>query len=847
VATIAEQLAALPLVDNLNRNSPEEPIAAPWEKPSFPTEIGYLESGWGYYPHGGAVICAALYGAVTLPAGGSRGWGISTELRQKSSSIAGVPFFEVWSYLAKAAKTGFRAAAYQEEAEGTKYKIVLEKWVAGVKETLGEVAGVTIKGQGSVVGGCLAIVYLGGTVYAFTREETAQPFVERVKKVTAVPAGEYAGIGATSATAVSFYPAVMNFRMGEIGGPGTVLLQPAAGAAASTAAITAATAIPLAASAGTATTTAALKADTDIVLGVASGSSSSSLSIRVKQAIQRLRTREAMPMRMYLLATTPSGATYRWGEDEPGADNVFGDLVDSDTVPGGYKELECSLPRKPGVDYSDMTMGTMLELFGAGRLKVGEYRLERAPRSSGDTLTMDPAAYGYQNHLSDDESAQEIFLDADLNAWGEPTVARRLQLTESGIHLDGATSVGRSPLEPAGTAAGVINDFTGTNNNNQSDAEAHYYGGGVDIGEVRYDYRQLTAFAIDTTIWESTIALGTTDLYLVVISGTNHGRFTALQQKVEATGPGYKWARLRDKYNNAAYTGQLGDVIAWQHLFVIGRHGIPIIGTWPELGVLASDVMAYAIARWAPLLRFTKGAQGTIRPTNYAIPHLAFKETGAIAEWINQANRFELNEWGVWNDRTFYLNPRGEREGRKRWVARVSPAHLQETGPQMERVWNGVVVEYQDVSGDSRTVGPPGAVTTYTDSRLLDEDPLNVANQISGLRRWTKISANGASTPEGAIRIGQLFLEQTKELDGSGSATLNGYVEDENGTLWPYYCIHAGDLIRFPDAAEPGWRYIVNAQRSRGDRSVSIDLDAPPDSMSALLERLDVVLVGLAV
>lgn len=1046
--SIAEQLAALPLVDNLNRNSPEAPAAAPWEKASFPTEIGYLEEGWGYYPHNGGTSCAALYSALTLPAGGAKGWAVSTEIRQKSSSIAGSPYWEIWLYLAKAAKTGLRAAAYQEEAGGTKYKIVLEKWNAGVKETLGEVAGINIKGTGTLAGGCLALVYLGGNVYVFTREESAASFVERLKAATAVPAGEYAGIGGQAATEVNYYPAVENFCAGEITGsvaeqllglPIIDTLKKAAKPASMTklpwaltegswseaagwsptsfsanpptgtrsgfyintgkqagkvaiglkkttgslavegrqfelwlhyqggekasgyqlavvtdknsdgkvkytlkkfvegaetsllataeglpfnendtfylarigntllvyrrsgeslpeligeaedstftegyvgfggngsnprlinlqvGALVTAQMVPLGATSGTSSTTLALRSPTTVVLEPTTGGSSTTLALkaktmvpllpttggssttltmRVKLKAQRLRVRRGPAMRLYLLATAPSGKVYRWGEDERGADSVFADLVDSDAVPGGYKELACSLPRKPDVDYGDMAMGTELELFGAGQQKIGEYRLERAPRTSGDQISMDPAAYGYQGHLSDDASAQEIFIDSDLSAWAEPTAARRLYLYNNGIHIVAATSVGRSPLQPADTPAGVINDFTGTTNFNQSAGEADYYGGGVDIGEVKYDYRQLSAYAADPT-WETNVALSALDTFVTFQVGANHQRSTALAQSVVATAAGMKWARLRDKINNSGYTGQLGDVTAWQYLMVFGRHGIDPVGVWPDIGLLASDVIAYALERWAPLLRFTTGDMGTIRPTAFSIPHLAFKEAGPIADWITQANRFELNEWGVWNDRTFFLNPRGAREGRKRWVARVSPSHLQETGQQMERVWNGVVVEYQDVGGGSRTVGPPESSATYTDDRLLDPDPLNPANQIEGLRRWTKIAANGASTPEGAIRIGQLFLEQTKELDGSGSATLTGYVEDDNGQLWPYYCVHAGDLIRFVDANEPGWRYVVSAQRTRATRSVDIDLDAPPDSLTALLERLDVVLIPI--
>jgi hypothetical protein len=143
--------------------------------------------------------------------------------------------------------------------------------------------------------------------------------------------------------------------------------------------------------------------------------------------VNRLRVVERVPMRQYILATTPGGKTYRWGEDEPSADQTFEDLQDSDSVPGGDKELTVSLPRKPHVSYNDMTRGTLIELFGAGLQKVWGGRLQQAPRTSGDKLVIAPAAVGFQAHLSDDESAQCIPIDADMSAWGEPSARRKVE------------------------------------------------------------------------------------------------------------------------------------------------------------------------------------------------------------------------------------------------------------------------------------------------------------------------------------------------------------------------------------------------------------------------------------
>jgi hypothetical protein len=145
-----------------------------------------------------------------------------------------------------------------------------------------------------------------------------------------------------------------------------------------------------------------------------------------------LRIFERPPMRQHLLATTPSGRVERWGEDELDPANVIEGLTDSGSVPGGDKTIEGSLPRKPGVDYADMKGGTKVQLFGAGGRLLRECRLERSPRTSGDHLTMDPAAMGYQVLLTDKEEASGAFLGADLSEWSGPSTTRRLNQSKGG-------------------------------------------------------------------------------------------------------------------------------------------------------------------------------------------------------------------------------------------------------------------------------------------------------------------------------------------------------------------------------------------------------------------------------
>jgi hypothetical protein len=195
----------------------------------------------------------------------------------------------------------------------------------------------------------------------------------------------------------------------------------------------------------------------------------------------------------------------------------------------------------------------------------------------------------------------------------------------------------------------------------------------------------------------------------------------------------------------------------------------------------------------------------------------------------------------VWEGPLFWLHDRNAR-GNK-WRARVGPTQLEETGPQVDRLWNSIIVQYQDVDGSTRTVGPTGSGADTESAYLVDDDPENPATKAGITRR--DLLTMGVSTPEGAIEVGRRFLEQSKVLDSSGRARIVGHVQDERGVWHPYSHVRAGDQISFVDASDSSYRRIVKTDKSRSDRTCSIDLDAPPEGLQSLLERLGVVLVPL--
>ena len=303
-----------------------------------------------------------------------------------------------------------------------------------------------------------------------------------------------------------------------------------------------------------------------------------------------------------------------------------------------------------------------------------------------------------------------------------------------------------------------------------------------------------------------------------------------------------RYGLMRWQYSGAS-AGTLSTTNAqfWsavEQLIVVGRHGLTLRNAYPGTGVWASDVIGHAVNTYAPRLQITGDS---IEATGFAIPQLAFTDPTTAAEIIAAANRFEVNDWAVWDGPggrpTFYYYARGSRG--RRWRTRIRPSQLAEHGGDVQRIWNGVIVRYNDVDGTSLSVGPTGSGANTESTDCEDQDPQNPANA-AGIRKWDLLDMGGVSTAAGAQEVGRRFLLAANQLDTSGQAQLVGHVEDEYGFTWPASHVRAGDYIMAADAANPSYRRIVKASYDHDSRTTSVDLDAPPDALATLLERLQV-------
>lgn len=489
-----------------------------------------------------------------------------------------------------------------------------------------------------------------------------------------------------------------------------------------------------------------------------------------------------------------------------------------------------------------MPLSTWTVYDAAGSV-VGEYRLERAPRTSGTEMSVSPSGVGWQAALEDDKSVRMIPVDIELAGWGAASVQRQENLIAAAKRVEDTPSptADETTGEPA-LLATIQGPWTAGAN---PAAEALYDAGtGVSIAAVYYGWKRVgTNINNADTNWGWSIAAGDDDVFSAYDQTAN----------LRAAGPGFGALAVTTQTRRFA-TAQLGystglgnDAtfpLAWTSLAVYGNHGLQLYGiqTATEApGVLASDVVASAVRRSAPILNLSTGLYGSVKPSAYVIHHLSFRDHTTVGEIVRQASKFELPFWGVWENKEFFWD--ASRAPRKRWRTRVAPAQLAETGPQVDRMWESVLVTYQDVDGSTRTVGPPGSGADTETIALKDQDTENPANQLGIIRRDMLVMGTG--TLAEATQVGRIFLEQANLLDSSGQATLVGYVTDDHGVLYPYSHIRAGDEIAFVDAADPSYRRVVRTEKDHSARSCSLDLDSPPEGLQALLERLSVSLVRL--
>lgn len=530
--------------------------------------------------------------------------------------------------------------------------------------------------------------------------------------------------------------------------------------------------------------------------------------------------------------TTAAGSVYRWGPEEWEVLNIPQALTYGSTIPGGFKTATIVLPRRIDIDYPDLNLGDHVEILGRGNKILWEGRVHQLPRSHGTGSAITVGAVGYQAHLADDQSFREIYVSRDLSEWKEVGAAIKIAF---GTNF---TSAGFSVTPDSTNARPCISlQIEGQWTTQRPISVAMLDPGpGVTIAEIDYD------FALSTT--EATFLLelvngdndaGAGDVSLGdLATGSASGAGT-----LKPTKRVLRWQWFHSGAGGAAgvqYRAMLR-YLAW-----FGNHGVPIQGERPNRGVLGSDVMADVLGRAAPLINFTTGAGGSIRPTSYVIPHLSFPTPTTPLEVIMKANAYTAWDWAIWDDRTFYLT---EPDSSQPLEARLSEgAQLDLEGATLDEVYNGIFGTYQDAAGISHTVGPPGSNADTEDATLADTSATNTINAHNMGRKYFPLPISVTTTPEGAVAIAALQLADKALPQRTGQLVVTGTITHPTKGEIPVEEIRAGEWVRVSDHPADVPRKILEATYDAGSDSCTCSFGNSTLKLDAIVERLGTAQVG---
>ena len=479
-----------------------------------------------------------------------------------------------------------------------------------------------------------------------------------------------------------------------------------------------------------------------------------------------LLIRERAPLRLHATVDTPAQTYYRWGPDAHDAREALSGLSFSTAMPGGFDQANLVLARDPSLDYSDLEELSTVTIRGAGGRIAWQGRLETSPRTSGDQMTISPGLVGWQAHLLDDTSARQIYCDIDLSVWQGASNKRQINWTNAATDEDdGSTGADWTSQVPA-LLTGWSSSWT-----RQHISELWYDAKGLPLRTLSLSINDANTAVIDPANpnWQCQMYLATDDVDTVHDATVNLIAAGLVARTLNATAQNRTWAYVRLIYTAAGGSDGITYQLYWSNVVILGWHNViyHVGADVAHSGVLASDVEADALARWAPKLRFSTGVNGTIQPSTYWIPQSKYVDPTTVSAIVKDVNQYELRDWAVWEGPTYYSNAFGAR-GRT-WQVRVRNAKLQETGPQASRLFNGVIVTYTDVTGITRQVGPPGSgdgTSATEDASLSDLDPLNPVNEL-GIRKWATLQMQ-TGTSVSAIQVGKTFLQYQKNAEHVG-------------------------------------------------------------------------------
>jgi hypothetical protein len=279
--------------------------------------------------------------------------------------------------------------------------------------------------------------------------------------------------------------------------------------------------------------------------------------------------------------------------------------------------------------------------------------------------------------------------------------------------------------------------------------------------------------------------------------------------------------------------------------------GLPLVGTAPNHGFYAHDVLGDMLSSGAPLLNYRIGSDGTIaKHTGFILEQLAFLDPGTVAAAIDQLNAYFLYRWEVWENKSFWWQPWDPSVCT--WKARIEGgAFWAPAGRQASTLFNGVVVSYTDHTGARKSAGPPGSGCDVESALLVDNDPSNPVTR-HGRRRWAKIDVGFPLVGTAPLQIGYVWLQEHSIPQRRGTLVVRplgeGHVpmleHPTEGPL-PVWACRSGDFVDLVDFPDPEPFKVIDKRYDHDSKTLTLSLDNSSLKLDAILERVGIRLAGV--
>jgi hypothetical protein len=525
------------------------------------------------------------------------------------------------------------------------------------------------------------------------------------------------------------------------------------------------------------------------------------------------------PLELDCEIETHDGALYRWDPTSRLASNRPQGLNFQTQRGEGFGPAGAVLTRQVMKDYPDLNLLDTLRFTGkngevAYEGQVHDFSRTNDPLQQFAITTIGPMG------LAKFRTFREIYIDADLSKWAEPSLQRRINLALASFLLSAAAS---SAFQDAGAnTSGLYFDFSGVTKvaGFNPGNELCYYGGGADLGRLLYDF-----LGDGSTTWSETPALTSDDLWSVIDAPKNLNGATAAQQEVAATASGRKYAMLQAFYTGAS-TGQMNNRHAFQNIKVLGTHGLTLQGEWPNVGIPVSEILAHIFNNFTPL---TWAGESTTYPAKQA----AFLSTFPY-DAAKQLNDLHLWELAVFEEKKVLYYPADLTT--YDWQVRTDDPGVRFNplqGDSIDGFANGVEVTYTDYAGRTRTIYPD------ENAELRDETESNPAN-LHGIKLWKPFTVPFPCLEADALQIARAYLAEYNRPKSPGTITISGgYIRDDAGHWQQGWKLRCGETIALTNHPNDAPRLITSTPSWNQDaKTLTISIDNGYQLLEAFLARM---------